>query len=195
MPGGISVREAIRKWEQKNGIAPNEAIDVNLTCFLPQPIDRLDESINTLLMVEKLSLATNEIERLVPLPKLTNLKILSLGRNLIKSLKHIDNLAGSLEQLWLSYNQIDRLDALMGLQKLQTLLISNNKIKNWNEIGKLQSCQSLKIVMLVGNPIYTAPKTPDNWPMVVRQNPQFESIDGVMVTAEVRQEAENIQEV
>ena len=96
MPG-ISVREAIRKWEQKMGMACNEAMDVNLSCQLPNPIDRLDESINQFIIVEKLSIATNEIERLVPMTKLDSLRILSLGRNMLKSLKHIDGVASSLE--------------------------------------------------------------------------------------------------
>ena len=103
MPG-ISVREAIRNWEQKTGITANEGLDVNLACHLPNPIDRLDESINVFLLCEKLSLATNEIERLIPMPKLVNLKILSMGRNCLKSLKHIDDVGATLEQLWLSYN-------------------------------------------------------------------------------------------
>ncbi len=46
MPNGLSLREAIRMWEQKYGLSPGEVTDVNLMCQLPIPIDRLDESIN-----------------------------------------------------------------------------------------------------------------------------------------------------
>ena len=194
MPAGLSLREAVRMWEQKTGLSPNETTDVNLMCQLPTPIDRLDESINQFLIVEKLTISTNAIERFVPMPKLQQLKILSLGRNALKRIQYLDDLAGTLEQLWLSYNQIDKLDNLQNLQKLHTLLIANNKIKNWDEVAKLSANTELKIVMLVGNPIYTATQRADNWPMVVRRAPQIESIDGVMVSAQTRNAAENLQE-
>ena len=42
----ISLREAIRKWEQKTGITPQEATEVNLMCQLPAPLERLDNEIN-----------------------------------------------------------------------------------------------------------------------------------------------------
>ena len=45
MPG-VSLREAIRKWEQKTGITPQEATEVNLCCQLPNQIERLDNEIN-----------------------------------------------------------------------------------------------------------------------------------------------------
>ena len=115
MPGGLSCREAIRRWEQKNGLAPNEAIDVSMTCQLPDPIDRLDESINQFELVEKLSFATNDIQKFVPMPKLVNLKVLSLNRNQIKRIQYLDDVGGTLEQLWINYNLIDRLDNLGNL--------------------------------------------------------------------------------
>ena len=46
MPTGLSLREAVRMWEQKTGLVPNETTEVNMMCQLPIPIDRLDESIN-----------------------------------------------------------------------------------------------------------------------------------------------------
>ena len=170
MPG-LSCREAIRQWEQKTGLTPNETIEVNLMCELPNPIDRLDESLNQFLNCEKLSFSSNEIERLVPMPKLTNLKILSLGRNKIRSLKYLDDVSETLEQLWVSYNQLDRLDNLANMLKMHTLFIANNKIKNWDELKKIEACSALKVVMFCGNPIYTSTKLSENWPMVVRRVP------------------------
>lgn len=35
-----------------------------------------------------------------------NLRILSLGRNLIKKIENLDAVADTLEELWISYNQI-----------------------------------------------------------------------------------------
>ena len=56
----------------------------------------------------------------------------------------------------MSYNQLERLDHLANMQKLHTLLIANNKIRNWEELRKIEPCSALKVVMFVGNPIYTA---------------------------------------
>ena len=192
MPG-LSCRDAIKNWEQKTGLIPNETLEVNLMCELPNPIDRLDESLNMFEQCEKLSFSTNEIVKLVPMPKLTNLKILSLGRNKLRSLKYIDDVSPTLEQLWVSYNQLDKLDHLANMQKLHTLLIANNKIRNWDELKKLEPCLSLKVVMFVGNPIYTSARISENWPMLVRRVPQVDSIDGVMVSAQTRTEAENLE--
>ena len=105
MPG-ITMREAIRKWEQKTGMAPPDATEVNLVCVLPNLIERLDQEINQFENCEKLSLSTNSIGQIVQMPRLKNLKILSLGRNNIKKIANLDDVAGTLEQLWLSYNQI-----------------------------------------------------------------------------------------
>ena len=182
MPG-LSCREAIRQWEQKTGLSPAEAMEVNLMCELPNPIDRLDESVNVFPNCEKLSFSTNDIERLVPMPKLVNLKILSMGRNKLRSLKHLDDVSATLEQLWVSYNQLDRLDNLGNMLKMHTLLISNNKIKNWDELKKLEACTALKVVMFCGNPIYDRPKIAENWPPLVKRVPHIDSIDGVMVSA------------
>ena len=47
------------------------------------------------------------------------LQVLSLGRNLLKSLQGIEAVADNLEQLWVSYNQIDKLKPLRNLSKLK----------------------------------------------------------------------------
>jgi dynein light chain 1, axonemal len=38
-----------------------------------------------------------------------NLRILSLGRNLIKKIENLDAVADTLEELWMSYNQLEKL--------------------------------------------------------------------------------------
>ena len=156
MPG-ISLREAIRKWEQKSGITPQEATEVNLMCQLPNPLERLDNEINQFENCEKLSLSTNSIQQIVPMQRLKNLKILSLARNNIKRIQNLEDVAATLEQLWLSYNQIERLDNMAPLQKLTTLYISNNRIKNWDEVAKCSQLADLSTVLFIGNPIYTLP--------------------------------------
>ena len=49
------------------------------------------------------------------MPKLVNLKVLSLNRNQIKRIQYLDDVGNTLEQLWLNYNLIDRLDNLGNL--------------------------------------------------------------------------------
>ena len=74
---------------------------------------------------------------MIALPKLKNLKILSLARNNIKRIMALEDVGSTLEELWLSYNQIEKLDGLQPCIKLHTLFISNNKIKSWDEVGKV----------------------------------------------------------
>lgn len=56
-----------------------------------------------------LSLSTNSIDRISGLYGLSKLQILSLGRNLLRSLAGVEVVAGSLEELWVSYNSLDKL--------------------------------------------------------------------------------------
>ena len=189
MPG-ISLREAIRRWEQKNGISPQEATEVSLICQLPNPIEKLDNEINQFENCEKLSLSTNAIIQIVPMQRLKNLKILSLARNNIRRIQNLEDVAGTLEQLWLSYNQIGKLDNIAPLQKLHTFYISNNKLRSKDEIAKCSQLADLTSVLFLGNPVYTEPEKKDNWPMVVSKIPNVQTVDGCMVTSEVRQAAE-----
>ena len=105
----------------------------------------------------------------------------------------MEDVAATLEQLWLSYNQIERLDNLAPLQKLHTFFISNNKIKNWEEVAKCSQLADLKHILLLGNAIYADRPKQENWPMVVRKIPNIEIIDGSMVSAALRAEAEALE--
>ena len=105
---------------------------------MPNPIDRLDDSLNQFENITKLSLSTNCIDKMIALPRLKNLKILSLGRNQIRRFQGLEDIGQTLEELWISYNNIEKLD-LQPCVALHTLLMSNNKIKFWDELAKLQS--------------------------------------------------------
>ena len=74
---------------------------------------------------------------MITLPKLKNLRILSLGRNNIKRIMALEEIGLTREELWLSYNQIEKLDGLGPCIKLTTLMMSNNRLKVWEEVGKL----------------------------------------------------------
>jgi len=85
------------------------------------------------------------IDKIAPLPSLRKLKILSLGRNNIRKIEKLEDLAGSLEQLWLSYNQIDKLDGLTALRNLQVLYLSNNKLKSFDELLRLKDLPRVRL--------------------------------------------------
>jgi hypothetical protein len=69
---------------------------------------------------------------------------LSLGRNNLRKIEKLEDLAGSLEQLWLSYNGVEKLDGLSALRHLTVLFISNNKIKNFDELLKLKDLPKVR---------------------------------------------------
>merc|ERR1712190_572016 len=110
---------------------------------------KMDSSLNQLVSVRQLSLSTNCIDKMISLPALKNLEILSLGRNVIKKITGLDEIGSTLRELWLSYNSISTLDGLQPCTKLTTLFMSNNKIKDWAELAKLGANPELTNILLV----------------------------------------------
>ena len=190
MPG-TSCKEAIKLWEAKTGQNAAEATEVKLICQLP-PIDKLDDAVNQLEACQKLSLSTNAIERMIPLPKLKSLRILSLGRNNIKRIMALEDVGSTLEELWLSYNQIEKLDGLQPCIKLTVLYMSNNKIKAWDEINKVAQLPEIKNCLFFGNPLYGEKTKEENIPYVVKRIPQIETVDGKMITPLIRKTASEL---
>jgi dynein light chain 1 len=129
---------------------------------------------------------------MIALPKLKNLKILSLARNNIKRIMALEDVGGTLEELWLSYNYIEKLDGLQPCVKLHTLFIGNNKIKSWDEVSKLSQLPEIKTTLLFGNPIYGDKSKEENAPYVVKRVPQIENLDGKMVSPATRKTAEEL---
>ena len=191
MPDRTSCKEAIKKWEERTGQVAAEATEVSLICQIPY-IDRMDNSLDTLENVEKLSLSTNSIDKMIPLPKLRKIKILSLGRNNIRRFAGLDEIGQSLEQLWMSYNQIDRLEGLQPCFKLHTFYASNNKISKWEEVSKLANLPALNNLLLVGNPVYGDRSKDENAPLVVKRVPQLEYLDNFSITKAIRKAAEEM---
>merc|ERR550537_1958008 len=97
------------------------------------PIQKMDSSLNNLVACKKLSLSMNSIDKMISLPGLKNLEILSLGRNQIKKIAGLEEVGATLRELWISYNHISALDGLHPCVKLTTLFMSNNKVGDWNE--------------------------------------------------------------
>ena len=86
---------------------------------------------------------------MVPLGSLSRLRILSLGRNKIKAINGLDDVAGTLEELWISYNEITKLDGLASLQKLQKLYIARNLIESWDELDKIVRASRYSCLVMV----------------------------------------------
>ena len=184
-------KDAIKRWEEKTGQVAAEAKEVSLICQNPF-IDRMDDSLNQLENVEKLSLSTNCIDKMINLPKLRKIKILSLGRNNIRRITGLDEIGQTLEQLWISYNLIERLEGLTPCIKLAQFFAANNKVKSWDEVAKLAQLPALSSVLLVGNPIYGDKTRDEAAPFVIRKIPQIEYLDNFSVTKAVRKAAEEL---
>jgi dynein light chain 1 len=95
--------------------------------------------LGTLKECEFLSLSTNTIDRMGSLSGMSKLKVLSVGRNNLKKIEKLEDVASTLEQLWLSYNQISSLEGISCCKKLTTLYMSNNAIKSFSELDHLVS--------------------------------------------------------
>jgi dynein light chain 1 len=173
--------QALKQWEANNeGKPASEATEISL-CF--QSIAKLDsKALGTLKKCEKLSLSTNMIDKMVNLPGMTELKILSLGRNNLKKIEKLEDVAGTLEQLWLSYNQIASLDGLSCLTNLTTLYCSNNLIKSVSELDKLKANEKLRDVVFIGNPFYGDVASKEEARIeILRHLPNLVKIDGEFV--------------
>eukprot|EP00033_Pygsuia_biforma_P002999 GCRY01003300.1.p1 GENE.GCRY01003300.1~~GCRY01003300.1.p1 ORF type:complete len:204 (-),score=50.43 GCRY01003300.1:201-812(-) len=182
------LKDAIKKWEENNGMKINEAKEIKLHGVMP-PIDRIDNSLGQCPKCEFLSLSTNAIEKISNLGGMSNVKIVSLGRNNIKKVEQLDSLANSLEQLWLSYNQIEKTAGLSSLKKLKVLYMSNNKIKDWSEIDKLTDLPALEELLLIGNPLEVKHKEEGNWRSeVLKRLPLLKKLDGSVVNDDERPE-------
>merc|ERR1712156_127062 len=188
MSKGTTIKEALAKWEEKNGAKANEANRVELYAQIP-PIEKMDASLSTLASCERLSLSTNAIEKIANLNGLKNIKILSLGRNNIKSLTGLEAVSDTLEELWISYNLIEKLKGINVLKKLKVLWMSNNKVGDWSEFNKLIEMPCLEDLLFVGNPIEEKHTAEGTWKdEVARKLPKLKKLDGVPI---VRQDEDD----
>ena len=124
---------------------------------------------NTLVNCKMLSLSTNNIDKMINLPNLRNLEILSLSRNQIKKIGGLEEIGQTLKELWLSYNLIERLDNLQSCTKLTSLFIMHNKIAIWDEVDKLKELPELSSLSLNGNRIYEFAQPEQNKIWVIKK--------------------------
>lgn len=152
----------------------------------------MDDSLNQLENCQHLGLSTNDIEKIYPLPKLKQLKILSLARNRIRKINNLDEVSNTLEELWLSYNLIDRLDGLQPCQNLRVLYIACNRIKTLEEVQRLSNLSNLAKLVLMGNPLYGDKPREEMAPYVFKRVQQLTELDTKAITGAVRRAAESL---
>jgi Leucine-rich repeat (LRR) protein len=99
--------------------------------------------------LEHLSLQRNNIKRISHLQHLSKLKTLDLSHNKLEKIENLENLE-KLEELYLSNNNIRMINNLESLPKLKKLILSNNEIKF---IENLNSLIVLEILDLSHNDI------------------------------------------
>ncbi|CAB3994457.1 Dynein light chain 1, axonemal [Paramuricea clavata] len=184
MNKGTTIKDALSKWEEKNGKKASESPEILLFAQYP-PIEKMDASLSTLANCEKLSLSTNCIEKIANLNGLKNLKILSLGRNNIKNLNGLEAVADTLQELWISYNNIEKLKGIGVLKKLKVLYMSNNQVKSFDEFQKLADLPQLQELLLVGNPLEEKMSAEGTWHSeVTRRLPNLRKLDGITIVKE-----------
>ena len=154
-----------------------------------QPISKLDKDLSILKNCKHLRLSSNNIEKLTNLSLMPNLTILSVGRNLLKSLAGVADISGTLVQLWCSYNKIGHLGEVAKLIKLEVFFCSNNLISQWAEVDKLAGLPKLKDVSFVNNPISMAEENKNFRLVLIKKFPNLKTIDGGLIDEEERNDA------
>jgi dynein light chain 1 len=141
------LKDALKALEAKLEQPKEDMEHVKLYGFMP-PIGKLDASLSTLKKCKKLSLSTNQIDKITSVSGMDSLEILSIGRNNIKKIEGLDGVSDTLKELWASYNNIEKLAGIEKLQSLEVLYLSNNLIKSWDEVSKLKDLPNLKNLLL-----------------------------------------------
>nr|XP_046229262.1 dynein axonemal light chain 1 isoform X1 [Scatophagus argus] len=181
MAKATTVKEALVKLEEKSGEKVSEAKAIKLYGQIP-PIEKMDASLSTLTNCEKLSLSTNCIEKITNLNGLKNLKILSLGRNNIKTLSGLEAIGDTLEELWISYNLIEKLKGVQCMKNLRVLYMSNNLVKEWGEFVRLAELPCLADLVFVGNPLEEKHSAEGSWmDEATKRLPNLRKLDGTPV--------------
>lgn len=188
-----SVKDALKKWEEKNNLKAAEAAEIKLYGQMP-PIEKMD-GVSGLKMCKQLSLSTNCIDKITGLTGLDSLEILSLGRNNIKNLAGLESVGDTLLQLWISYNQIEKLNGIEKLKTLKVLYMSNNKVASWAEFDRLKQLPSLEELLFTGNPLERAHMEAGDWRLqAIKRLPTLKKLDGKPIDPEEREKAAELGE-
>ncbi|KAG9396807.1 Leucine Rich repeats (2 copies) [Carpediemonas membranifera] len=184
----MSIKDALKKFEQKSQEKAAEATHIKLW-FQDPPIERLDAALKQCVNCERLSLSTNNIERISNLQGLDKLKILSLARNCLKKVEGLDAVASTLEELWLSYNNIERLQPITVCPKLKVVCLGNNNITSLAEVEKLAALGELEEVVLKNNPFMDGMSEQEYRFAVIKAIPQLKKLDGRPIEPDEKEQA------
>ncbi|KAK0066137.1 dynein light chain 1 axonemal [Biomphalaria pfeifferi] len=180
MSKGTSIKDALKQFEDEIKEKAKDAKIVKLIGKIPF-IEKMDASLSQLEACEHLSLSTNKIEKIANLNGLKHLRVLSLGRNSLKSLAGIEVCNDTLQELWCSYNQIDRFKGITSMKKLKVLYMAHNKVSDLAELGKLSGISTLEDVVLIGNPIEEELSEAGRWFSEFKKKcPKVKKLDGVV---------------
>ncbi|XP_056282007.1 dynein axonemal light chain 1 [Pseudoliparis swirei] len=190
MNRATTVKEALAKLEEKSGERVSESKAIKLYGQVPA-IEKMDASLSILTNCEKLSLSTNCIEKITNLNGLKNLRILSLGRNNIKSLNGLEAVGETLEELWISYNLIEKLKGVQSMKKLRVFYMSNNLVKDWVEFVRLADLPCLADLVFVGNPLEEKHSAEGTWmDEASKRLPNLRKLDGNPIIKQEEEEAD-----
>lgn len=183
-----SCKDAIKAIEV-DGFVAAEADEVRLCpiALMMPLITKMDNALSNLKKCKHLRMSSNAIGKIEGLAGCDSLQILSLGRNNLKKIEGLNEVADTLEQLWISYNQIGSLAGIEKLTNLQVLYISNNKINSWAEVERLQALPKLRELNMVNNPLFNST---ENWRIeVIKRLDKLKSLDGSLIEDEEREAA------
>jgi len=186
-----SCKEAIKDIEVEGAVA-TEMEDVRLCPIsnMKPLITKMDNALSTLKKCKHLRMSSNAIGKIEGLAGCDSLQILSLGRNALKKIEGLNEVADTLEQLWISYNQIGSFAGIEKLVNLQVLYASNNKIDKWPEVERLQALPKLRELNLTNNPLWQKHEAEGNWRIeVIKRLEKLKSLDGSLIEDEEREQA------
>ncbi|XP_048507629.1 dynein axonemal light chain 1-like isoform X4 [Athalia rosae] len=121
------------------------------------------------------------IDKISGINALKNLKILSLGRNYIKTFSGLETVGDHLEELWISYNMIEKIKGVNVLKALKVLYMSNNLVKDWSEFNRLQEIPNLQDLLFVNNPICENMDVETWRAQVTRRLPALKILDAIPI--------------
>ncbi|XP_039271513.2 leucine-rich repeat-containing protein 9-like [Styela clava] len=141
-----------------------------------------------LVNLKALFLQGNEISKIEGLEGLHELRELVLDRNKVKVIGE-NSFANqwNLQELHIEENRIRDLGNLHHLENLQRLYLGMNRIQDMMELEKMESLPNLIELSVIGNAVS---RRLLHRPMLVFQQPNLQSIDGIPVTPEERTKAE-----
>lgn len=141
-----------------------------------------------LVNLKALFLQGNEISKIDGLESLHELRELVLDRNKIKIIGESSFVnQWNLQELHIEENRIRDLANLHHLENLQRLYLGMNRIQDMMELEKMEHLPNLIELSVIGNAVS---RRLLHRPLLVFQQPNLQTIDGVAVTPEERSKAE-----